>query len=90
MTIYEFRPRGVCAKIMAVELDGDTLEDVQILGGCPGNSQGVMSLIRGMKVQDIIDRLEGLDCGGKGTSCPDQLAKGLREALAQEMAGQSK
>ena len=84
MTIYEFRPSGVCAQIMAVEIVDDTLKDIQILGGCSGNSQGVMSLSRGMKVQDIIDRLEGIKCGNKSTSCPDQLARGLREALKQE------
>jgi uncharacterized protein (TIGR03905 family) len=54
------------------------VKGVQFIGGCSGNTQGISMLVRGMKVEDVISRLEGISCGGKGTSCPDQLAKALR------------
>lgn len=86
MTIYEFRPQGVCSKVMAVELDGEVIKQVQVLGGCNGNLKGIMALVKDQKAQDVIERLEGIDCAGRGTSCPDQLAQGLRAALAQELS----
>lgn len=81
MMIY--KPKGVCSQEMRIELDGDTIKNVEIIGGCHGNTQGVAALVKGMKVQDAIEKMEGIDCRMKGTSCPDQLAKGLRQALAQ-------
>ena len=76
----DFRPKGVCSQLIKVELDGDTIENVQFIGGCAGNTQGVAALVRGMKVDDAIERIEGITCGFKSTSCPDQLAKALRMA----------
>ena len=70
--------KGVCSQAIAIELDGDIVKGVQFMGGCSGNTQGISMLVRGMKVEDVISRLEGISCGGKGTSCPDQLAKALR------------
>ena len=70
--------KGVCAQAIAIELEGDTVKSVQFIGGCTGNTQGISMLVRGMKVEDVISRLGGISCGGKGTSCPDQLAKALR------------
>ena len=70
--------KGVCSQAIAIELEGDIVKGVQFIGGCSGNTQGISMLVRGMKVADVISRLEGISCGGKGTSCPDQLAKALR------------
>lgn len=75
---YQFRPQGVCSQLMEITVDGDILEDVQVLGGCSGNLQGIASLVRGMKIEDIIQRLDGIRCGGKASSCPDQLAQALK------------
>ncbi len=77
--VYSFRPQGVCSMEMTVELENDVINNVQIKGGCPGNSLGVSSLVKGMKIEEAIKRLKGIDCRGKGTSCPDQLAKGLEK-----------
>lgn len=70
-------PKGVCSRAIDIELDGDTIKSVIFTGGCSGNTQGVAALVQGMKVDDAISRLNGIDCGGRGTSCPDQLAKAL-------------
>ena len=80
---YQYRPQGVCSQLMEITVDGDILEDVKVLGGCSGNLQGIASLVRGMKVEDIIQRLDGIRCGGKASSCPDQLAQALK-ALPKE------
>lgn len=76
----EFIPNGVCSRAIHVELDGDTIKNVEFVGGCNGNTQGIASLVRGMRVDDAISRMEGITCGHKSTSCPDQLAKALRKA----------
>ena len=68
--------------MIEIELDGDTIEDVVFTGGCNGNLNGISKLIKGMKAEDVISRLEGTKCGFKDTSCPDQLSKALREAVA--------
>ena len=70
--------KGVCSQAIAIELEDDVVKSVQFMGGCQGNTQGVAMLVRGMKVDEVIARLEGINCGGKGTSCPDQLARALR------------
>ena len=77
------KTHGVCSSMIHVELDGDKIKDVDFVGGCNGNLQGISSLVKGMKVEDAIERLDGIKCGSKATSCPDQLAKALREAIAQ-------
>ena len=64
-----------------IEVNDGIIDSVQFLGGCNGNTQGVAALVRGMKVEEAIKRLEGISCNGRGTSCPDQLAKALKEAL---------
>ena len=64
-----------------IELDNDIIRSVRFTGGCDGNTQGVAALVRGMKVEEAIARLEGIDCRGRGTSCPNQLARALRQAL---------
>ena len=79
----DYKTHGVCSSMIHVELDGDKIKDVDFVGGCNGNLQGISSLVKGMKVADAIERLSGIKCGSKATSCPDQLAKALREAIAQ-------
>lgn len=68
--------------MIEIELDGDTIKDVIFTGGCNGNLNGISKLIKGMKAEDVIEKLEGTRCGFKDTSCPDQLSKALRQALA--------
>jgi len=81
---YTYTPRGVCSRRMVVELsDSGVIENVRIYGGCSGNLQGISRLVQGMKAEEAIERMEGISCGGKGTSCPDQLAQALRIALAK-------
>lgn len=77
---YEYTPKGVCSRKMIIEIDDGIVTDIQIMGGCNGNLQGISSLVKGMPVDEVIKRLEGITCGFKGTSCPDQLAQALKEA----------
>ena len=82
--VYEFRPRGVCSQQMRVELDDpQIIQSLEVLGGCSGNLQGISALVQGMKAEDAIQRLRGIRCGFKSTSCPDQLAQGLENILKQ-------
>ena len=81
---YTFRPRGVCSQQMQVEVDDQgIIQELQVLGGCSGNLQGIASLVRGMPAEEAIKRLKGIRCGGKPTSCPDQLAQGLEKILTE-------
>lgn len=73
----EFTPRGVCSRKMLIEIEDDRIVSLKVTGGCNGNLQGISALVKGMKIDDVIEKLEGINCGGKGTSCPDQLAKAL-------------
>ena len=79
MKEFTYIPKGVCSRQITIEYDEDTktLGDVSFVGGCNGNLKGIGALIKGMKIDDVIDRLEGTDCRGRGTSCPDQLAEAL-------------
>ena len=72
---------GTCSRAVEIELEEGIIRRVAFAGGCSGNTQGVAALVRGMRVDEAIARLEGIDCHGKGTSCPDQLAKALKTAL---------
>lgn len=76
----QYRPQGVCSKLISVELDGDVIESVEFTGGCAGNTTGICQLVKGMKVDEVIQRMEGIKCGHRPTSCPDQLAKALKQA----------
>lgn len=83
--IYSFRPKGVCSQEMRVDLDDNgTIRDLQVLGGCSGNLQGISALVRGMSAREAVERLKNIRCGSKPTSCPDQLARGLEAILAQQ------
>ena len=79
--MYTYKTRGVCSREIHVELDGDTVTHVDFTGGCDGNLRAISKLVTGMKAEDAIKRLEGIQCGFKPTSCPDQLSKALKEAL---------
>ena len=74
-----YTPNGVCSRKIHVEVEDGIVKNVQFYGGCHGNTQGVAALAKGMKVEDVIERLQGIRCGMKPTSCPDQLAKCLQE-----------
>ena len=75
--------QGTCSQAIIVTVDDRIIEEVSFVGGCHGNTQGVAALVRGMQIEEAIARLEGIDCRGRGTSCPDQLAKALRQISAQ-------
>ena len=82
---YTYIPKGVCSRKMTVELNDDhTIQAVRVEGGCNGNLQGISRLVTGMKAEDAIARMQGIHCGGKPTSCPDQLSIALTEALEKE------
>lgn len=80
MTI-NYKTKGVCSRQINVEVEDGIIKNVEFVGGCSGNTQGVARLAKGMKVKDVIDLLKDVDCGGRGTSCPAQLAKALEESL---------
>ena len=78
---YTFQPRGVCSRAMSVEVDDQgVIRDLQVVGGCNGNLQGISKLVEGMDIDTVIERLDGIHCGMKETSCPDQLANALKKA----------
>ena len=78
---FRYTPSNrVCSQEMILELEGDIIKKVTIIGGCAGNTVGVSNLVRGMKIDEAIKRLKGIPCGMRGTSCPDQLALALEEA----------
>ena len=78
MKTVNYAPKGVCSRNIRFTLDGDVVRDVQFTGGCHGNLQGIAKLVEGMKIDDVIERLDGINCNGKGTSCPDQFAQALK------------
>lgn len=81
---YQYTTKGTCSREIYFQIEDDKLTNVSFLGGCNGNLKGICSLVEGMDVREVISRLEGTTCGGKPTSCPDQLATALKEALAQD------
>ena len=82
---YTFRPKGVCSQEMRVEVDDQgVIQKMEVLGGCSGNLQGISALVVGMPAREAIDRLKGIRCGVKPTSCPDQFARGLESALKKQ------
>lgn len=83
--VVQYETSGTCCRLMQVKFDGDVITDVDFMGGCNGNLQGIKSLVRGMKIDDVISKLSGIRCGDKSTSCPDQLAKCLKEILAHKI-----
>ena len=80
---YTYRPRGVCSQLMEIETEDNILKSFRVLGGCDGSLQGIARLIVGMEVDEVIARLDGIRCGGKPSSCPDQLAQALKAMKAE-------
>ncbi len=77
----EYRTSGVCSQNISIELNGTKIKSVEFLGGCPGNLLGISNIVVGMEAKDVIAKFKGLKCGSKATSCPDQLAKALEQAV---------
>lgn len=79
-----YQTRGVCSRMIDIDIEDGIIQSVQYHGGCSGNTQGVAALVRGMKVEEAIERLSGIRCGFKSTSCPDQLSQALKAYLAKQ------
>lgn len=79
MEKYSFKTKGVCSVQISFESDGEIVKNIEFLGGCSGNTQGVAALADGMKAEELVRKLKGTDCRGRGTSCPDQLAKAIEK-----------
>ena len=84
MKHFTYQTRGVCSRSIDIEIEDGIIASVTYHGGCSGNTQGVAALVRGMRVEEAVERLSGIRCGFKPTSCPDQLAAALREYLAAQ------
>lgn len=76
---YIYYPKGVCSVKFIFNIEGNIIKSLQIVGGCPGNTVGVAKLVQGKEIDEVIDILKGIECGNKGTSCPDQIASALEE-----------
>jgi uncharacterized protein (TIGR03905 family) len=81
---YTYKTSGTCSREIAFDLENGKVKNVKFFGGCNGNLKGIASLVEGMDIEDVISRVEGITCGMKNTSCPDQLAKALKEAKNHE------
>lgn len=79
MKSFEYTPFGVCSKKMRFKIEDDIIKDIEVVGGCPGNLQGIKALCIGEPIDKIIDKLKGIKCGFKNTSCPDQIANALEQ-----------
>lgn len=78
-----YRTKGVCSQAITVEVENDIVTEVAFLGGCNGNTKGVAALVKGMNVHEAINRLQGIKCGPRRTSCPDQLATALKQCIGE-------
>lgn len=81
---YEYYPSGVCSRRMIIELDGDIITGLKVDGGCNGNLQGIAALVKGMDIDNVIDKLKDIRCGVRPTSCPAQLAKALEKIKEEQ------
>ena len=79
---YEYKTKGTCSQRIFFDVEDGKVKNVQFVGGCNGNLKGIAALVEGMSVEEVIARVEGIHCGMKATSCPDQLAKALKEVNA--------
>ena len=82
--VIEYQTQGTCCRLMQVKIDDGKIVDVNFFGGCPGNLLGIKNLIKGMPIDEVISKFDGVKCGDKPTSCPDQLAKCLKGALVSK------
>lgn len=80
-----YKPEGVCSQEIDIQIDGTKIKSVDFYGGCNGNAQGIGRLIAGMEIDEVISRLDGIKCGFRDTSCPDQLAKALKKIKSGEL-----
>lgn len=81
---YTYIPKGVCSRQINLEVEDGIVTNLEVIGGCNGNLQGISKLVQGMKVEEVIKRLKGIDCNSKGTSCPDQIARALEEISSKK------
>jgi len=81
---FAYKTNGVCTRNIYIEVEGDTVKNVRFEGGCNGNTNGISTLVVGMKIDDVIEKLGGIKCGFKSTSCPDQLAEALKLIKEQQ------
>ena len=81
---YHYKTQGTCSTDIDLDIENGVLKEVRYTGGCNGNLQGIAALVKGMRVDDVIARLDGIRCGSKATSCPDQLSKALRVLQAAQ------
>lgn len=79
MEVYNYKTHGVCSTNVCLKIEGDSLVDIEVTGGCNGNLQGIRSLVKGMKLDEVKEKLSGIKCGFRDTSCPDQIANAIRE-----------
>ena len=82
--IYEYYPRGVCSRKMIIDIEDGKIKDLEVIGGCNGNLKGISAIVKGMAVEEVIERLDGILCNGKSTSCPAQLAQALKNYLSEK------
>ena len=80
---YRYKPQGVCSREMIFDIEDGVIKSLQIVGGCDGNTKGISKLVVGMKLEKVIKKLKGIQCGYKGTSCPDQLSTALEKYLKE-------
>lgn len=80
---FSYKTRGTCSQYINISVDGKVIEEVSFMGGCAGNLKGIAALVKGMDIDDAIEKLSGITCGFKPTSCPDQLARALKEYKEQ-------
>ena len=82
---YRYRPQGVCSTEIIVDVENNIIKDLQVINGCNGDLKGISSLVKGMTLDEVISRLRGINCGMKGTSCPDQIAIALEKIKRGEL-----
>ena len=80
----QFRTKGTCSQVISFDIQDNKLTNVTFLGGCSGNTQGISKLVEGMDIDEVISRLEGIRCGSRPTSCPDQLSKALKQYKSEQ------
>lgn len=80
---FTYKTSGVCSRVIEIDVENDLVRSVRYIGGCNGNTQGISKLVVGMQIDEVISRLENINCNGRGTSCPDQLAKALKQYKAE-------
>lgn len=87
MTHYEYKTHGTCSRLISLDLDGDTVRNVRFVGGCDGNLKAIPALVEGLTVDEIAQKLSGIRCGVKNTSCGDQLAQAVQAAYRFQQSG---